>query len=136
MKKQNTASQLRSKGLRATPARVAVLSFLERQTFPVGIKKIRTAIPGKDLATVYRIMDDFTRTGLVKSIDIGHGHTDYERADRPSHHHLVCAECGAIEDIPLKTEILNRTVLSKSKKFASLQDDHLTFVGCCVTCAE
>lgn len=126
---------LRNAGLRATPARVAVLEFLNHQDVPVGIQKIKSAVPRKDIVTVYRIMDHFQKNGLVRAHDIGHGHMDYELADRPHHHHVVCESCGTIEDINCEdNDDLNQTALSRSKNFNAVREHQTTFAGICNAC--
>jgi len=131
----DAANLLRGKNLRATPARIAVLAFLQTQKFPVGIQKIKKAVPGKDLVTLYRIMEDFVEKGIVVNHDIGHGHADYELADRPHHHHVVCDSCGTIEDIVCEGDKkLNTKMLKQSKKFKDIIAHHVTFKGICKSC--
>ncbi len=127
---------LNEAGLRRTPARLAVLSYLAAQPRPVGVERILAHVPGVNTATVYRMMADFSARGLVAAHDVGHGHTDYEFAKRPHHHHLVCDGCGLIEDAyPCAASCaFERAALKASKTFARITRQSVVFYGTCRAC--
>lgn len=129
--------RLRCAGSRVTPARVTVLRFLQQQTVPVSVDDIAQHLPEISAATLYRMMADFVSRGLVEAHELGHGHLDYELADRPHHHHLVCEHCGIVEDVfPCKTSCrLEQLVLSASRSFRTLDRQIATFFGRCKRCA-
>lgn len=129
---------LKEVNLKATARRKAVLTFLLDQNHPVGIDVIRKYIKGVNKVTLYRMMQDFEEKGLVASHELGHGHVDYELADRPHHHHLVCQGCGDIEDVySCKDQCkMEAIVMKNSNKFLDIQKQTTTFFGTCHGCAS
>ncbi len=135
MKKEGAINQLRQNGLKATTARIAVLQFFDKQKIPVSIEKILKNISNIDKVTIYRMVEDFTRVGLISRHDIGHNHQDYELTSKGHHHHLICSICGLIEDIEVKHEHnLLKKVLAKSKNFIEIDKHQISFYGICKKC--
>ena len=90
-----------------------------------------------DQATVYRTVKSLKQKGIIRQIDLRQNHAHYEFADMAEHHHLVCAECGKIEDVRhCKVENWEGTVLHHSKHFAEIRQHALEFYGVCKTCAS
>ena len=136
-KRDSIKELLRNTGARATKARVDVLLYLGQQKKPIGIDRLDHHFPSINTATLYRMMNDFVERGLVETYELGHGHVDYELADRPHHHHLVCNACGAIEDVfsCKSTCSFVNSVLKASKSFSSINKQSATFFGTCKQCA-
>ena len=44
-------------------------------------------------------MNSFTEKGLTKQINLNEGKARYEISRNDNHHHLICQNCGSIEDI-------------------------------------
>lgn len=128
--------RLRKSGSRATPARMEVLSFLMQKKHPVGIEVIQEAFPEVNIATLYRMMTDFVKRGLVHTSDLGHGHVDYEIAARPHHHHAVCELCGTVEDVyPCENLCaFEAAVLKSSMLFREIKKQQTVFFGLCKKC--
>lgn len=91
-------------GTRATPQRRAVLHAIaasEGAFTPVEVyDRARAAEPGLGLATVYRTVELLRRTGSVRPLPTD-GRPTYVRCHAGHHHHLVCTECGAVEETEL-----------------------------------
>ncbi len=51
------------------------------------------------LATVYRTLQRLAETGEVDMLRAEGGEATYRRCSGRHHHHLVCRECGATEEI-------------------------------------
>jgi len=128
---------LRSRGLKATPIRLALLEELEKQTEPLSIDELISKLPkSTDKVTVYRAMESFVEHGLARQVNLRHGHADYESALLPDHHHLVCTTCGRMEDFEdCGIDKLVKNVLAEHPNFASVQDHALEFFGTCKKCA-
>ena len=48
-------------------------------------------------ATVYRTLELLVDSGMVRKVDLGHGHSHFEMvADHPHHEHMVCLGCGKV----------------------------------------
>jgi len=98
-----TEDRLRSSGLRATRARIGVIETLEilggHRTADDVARALAESEVAVSRATVFNVLDDLTRVGLVMVADAGSGATRYELATQ-WHHHFVCEVCGAIADVP------------------------------------
>lgn len=101
-------SRLRSAGLRATPARIAVYGALLGTDAPMSHAEVCDAVEGGgfDRATVYRNLVDLAEAGLLRRADLGDHVWRFERkadgadpADE-GHPHFVCSECGGVTCLP------------------------------------
>jgi Fur family ferric uptake transcriptional regulator len=95
--------QLRTRELRITKPRVALLESLARQSGPAPIEKLHRDLEGTrcDLVTVYRCLGVFEEAGLVRRSFQHNGTSLYELtlANRPRHYHVVCKSCGGSERV-------------------------------------
>lgn len=90
-------------GLRTTPARVAVVRWLQKSKTPATHAEIAVdLVPmGMDKATVFRNLNDLADAGLVSRTELG-DHVwrfelrDADHADRGQHPHFVCINCGSV----------------------------------------
>ena len=85
-------------------------------------------------ATVYRTIDTLLESGLVVERDFGEGFRRFEPArDIPHHEHLVCTQCGKVEEF--RDERLERmtTIVAESRGFAR-QRHRLVIHGVCKDC--
>lgn len=123
------ATLLRERGLKATPARLRVLSALAGLHKPAGIQELSSAanLRAMDTVTLYRALDAFMKAGLVREVNLRHGHADYELADW-HHHHAVCTSCGTVEDLDWCP-----VGVAPVKRFAVI-DHALELFGLCRAC--
>ena len=88
--------------LRPTTQRFAVLEYLARHPVHATAEEIYRAVNRTNSrasrATVYNNLRDLTRSGLVREL-ASQGRASRFDANLHRHHHFVCEECGAIEDI-------------------------------------
>ncbi len=131
--------ELKEISLRATPARIAVLKYLEKTDNPVDVSMIKEHLQKNDIqvdqATVFRIINAFTDKGLAKQIQLYEGKFRYELAGRPDHHHLICEVCGTIQDIAdCVVEDFEKNV-EQEKNFL-VKRHSLEFFGVCERCQE
>lgn len=134
---QHHKSSLQTSGLKGTKPRLAVLHILEEENRPVDVTDITSSLEkhniAADQATVYRILDTFVQKGLVHKLEFHEGKFRYEKAGM-DHHHLICEQCGRIEDISdcnipgLEKEI-------KKKKGFVVKRHSLEFFGVCKNCS-
>ncbi len=85
-------------------------------------------------ATVYRTIDTLLASGLLVERDFGEGFRRFEPArDIPHHEHLVCDQCGRVEEF--RDERLERmtTIVAESRGFAR-QRHRLVIHGICQAC--
>lgn len=127
---------LKKKGFRITPQRIAVLKSV--YSSPKTVEEIYRDLTEKniniDLVSVYRILQFFTAQELLHEINFGDGKKRYEIARLNSHHHhIICNNCGDIEDITLPDEekIIG---VAKIKTNFIIKQHTLEFFGLCDTC--
>ena len=94
---------LRETGIRATPARIAVLQELRAATSPLTHADVtEQLVPlGFDKATVFRNLNDLADAELITRTELGDHVWRFETIDpeRPAgekHPHFVCVECGGV----------------------------------------
>jgi len=92
---------LRKAGLKITSPRLKVLDLLERSSERhMSAEAIYRALidSGEELglATVYRVLTQFERAGLVSRHNFEGGTAVFELADRTHHDHMVCLETGKV----------------------------------------
>lgn len=125
---------MRKKGKRLTPQKKEVLTALQKK--PQTVLQLLIAVKSKkcaiDKATVYRILTGFKELGIVKEIHLGDREAYFELTDNAHHHHLVCEECGGIEDVTLCEELLLREV--KKQSSFKIKSHSLEFFGSCQDC--
>lgn len=126
-------SQLRGAGLRATPARMAVLRLLQECAEPMDVQDMLRGLGRRapDQATVYRNLSALVTAGLVKEVALKVRVVNYEVADLPHHHHLICEKCGFVEGVTVRCDDLKPV----KKSFRTVKSHNLEFVGICQKCA-
>ena len=131
---------LRSHGFRATATRVALLRLLRAAGRPLAVAKIQAIWPGSapDHTTLYRALTDLAAAGVIRRTDLNSGVAHFEYApDRPHHHHIVCTDCGRIEELDhCVGQTLESRALAHTPAFASINDHVLEFFGTCQQCAH
>lgn len=100
---QEIRELLRTSGIRATPARIAVLQELRGADSPLTHADVaEKLVPlGFDKATVFRNLADLTEAELISRTELGDHVWRFEiiDPDRPGgekHPHFVCVECGSV----------------------------------------
>ena len=127
---------LKAKGLKVTPARVAVLDFFTKSNEPLSIQNILDGIKHVkvDQATVYRITEALKKIGLIREVNLEHGHAHFELNTKEHHHHIICENCGKVVDISnCNLKGLEKEVLNKSG-FSRINRHSLEFFGLCSKC--
>lgn len=97
------SKELRKAGLKVTLPRVKIMELLDssdkRHLSAEEIYRLLVE-QGEDfgLATVYRVLTQFETAGLVSRNNFEGGHAVFELADNPHHDHIVCIDCGMVEE--------------------------------------
>ena len=130
------APQLRARGFRMTPQRMAILHVLCHEgthLSPAEVyKQARKEVPGLTEPTVYRTLEFLADNALVRPSYTSTGHLTYEIAGN-EHHHIICRNCGAeVEVEHTLLESLYR-LLETTSGYRSI-DSHVTFFGVCPKC--
>lgn len=85
------------------------------------------------ISTVYRTLTFFEEADLVNVISLGHETKRYEIKCDEHHDHLVCVECGAIEEFSDDAIELLQEAVAKKKNY-KLVDHDMTLYGYCEKC--
>lgn len=127
--------EIRKAGLKVTLPRVKILEILEQSdTRHMTAEDVyRTLMDRGDeigLATVYRVLTQFENAGLVERHHFDSGHAVFE-LDRGTHHdHIVCMQCGRVEEFVDETIEKCQQRIAEEKGFA-IRDHSLVIYASC-----
>jgi len=138
---KKTKKQLHESGFKLTPQREAtLLVLLENEKDHLSAEEIFFFVKQKNdeigLATVYRTLEILTDLKIVDKISFDDGVARYDlrkEGAKHFHHHLLCLQCGNIEEID--EDLLSEVEKVVEKQFHFIVKDHrLTFHGICQNC--
>jgi Fur family peroxide stress response transcriptional regulator len=134
----NYATRLKESGLKATFQRMNILESIEQHghmTIDNIYEKVIKTHPSLSLATVYKNIILMVEKGVLVEVPITGQKSKYELL-KEDHIHLVCIECGEVEDLPhslAADEVFN--AMTKSENF-SLCKQQINLYGVCSHCKE
>ncbi|HZG57646.1 Fur family transcriptional regulator [Paenibacillus sp.] len=137
MELDTALDKLKSTGVRMTPQRHAILSFLlESMTHPTAdeiYRALADRFPSMSVATVYNNLKVFIEAGLVRELTYGDDSSRFD-ADMSEHYHAICDRCGTIADFefPPLTEI---EVAAASHTGFHVHGHRMEVYGVCRACA-
>ena len=130
-----TVDELKSTGLKVTIPRLKILEVFQRATqrhmsaedvFRVLLQE-RSDV---GLATVYRVLTQFEQAGILNRNQFEGGKSVYELNVGQHHDHLVCLDCGQVEEF-YDPEIETRQhAVAKAKGF-TITDHALSLYATC-----
>jgi Fur family ferric uptake transcriptional regulator len=129
-------AELKNIGLKATMPRLKILEIFqtseERHLSAEDVYRILlTDNMDIGLATVYRVLTQFEQAGLLSRNNFESGKAIFELNEGKHHDHLVCIECGRVEEF-YDAEIEQRQqIIAKARGF-TLQEHALSLYGNCV----
>lgn len=131
-------AQLRASGYRLTPQRQLVLEAvgeLGHATPEELLTAVRRTAAGVNISTVYRTLELLEELALVQHTHLGHGAPTYSVATDDDHVHLVCRDCGRIEEAP--PSVVGPVVeeLAATRGFA-VDVGHFAVFGRCRACGS
>ncbi|MCY4425102.1 MAG: Fur family transcriptional regulator [Acidimicrobiaceae bacterium] len=125
---------------RYTNGRRRLVDVIAAAGQPVTLPDILVAAPELAPSSVYRNLDVLERSGVVDRIASGGDHAYFEFAEPllSHHHHLICIDCGAIEDVRLGDDVealVDRSLAEAASRagFAPLRHS-LDLRGYCSRC--
>ena len=133
----STPNNLKTMGLKATLPRLRILGLFESSPIRhLSAEDVyRTLIgEGEDigLATVYRVLTQFEQAGLLERHHFESGKAVFELASDSHHDHLVCLQCGRVEEF-YDAEIEKRQIkIAKDRGFA-IHEHSLSLYADCIT---
>lgn len=99
---EDPGALLRDAGLRVTAPRLAVLAVVAERPHIAAedvASLVRERLGAVSTQTVYDALRVCTDVGLMRRIEPAGSPARYERRAGDNHHHLVCRQCGRIEDV-------------------------------------
>lgn len=98
---EQALDKLKSTGVRMTPQRHAILSYLldtiSHPTADEIYRALEGRFPSMSVATVYNNLKVFIESGLVRELTYGDSSSRFD-ADMSEHYHAQCENCGKIVD--------------------------------------
>jgi Fur family ferric uptake transcriptional regulator len=127
--------ELKSSGLKATLPRLKILEvFQHAKTRHMTAEDVFKALlaDGSDigLATVYRVLMQFEQAGLLSRSNFESGKAVFELNEGTHHDHLVCLDCGRVEEF-YDPEIEQRQRAVTESRGFSLQEHSLALYARC-----
>lgn len=129
------ADELKNSGLKATLPRIKVLEVfqkgLQRHMSAEDVyKHLLTEGADVGLATVYRVLMQFEQAGILSRNHFEAGKAVFELNEGKHHDHLVCMDCGRVEEF-FDAEIEKRQKAVAVARGFELQDHSLALYAAC-----
>jgi len=128
--------ELRARGYRVTPQRQLVLEAVARldhatpEEIAASVQQTAKAV---NISTIYRTLELLDNLGLVTHTHLNHGAPTYHLASDADHVHLVCQDCGKVEQTSPDAIRPLVTTLEDKHGFET-NVAHLTVFGRCADC--
>jgi Fur family ferric uptake transcriptional regulator len=130
---------VKAQGMRMTPQRAIIFEAIEKLeghfTAEDIFAKVQQANPYINLATIYRTLELLQGLDLMTQTNLGRSRTYFALKDHCRHHHLVCQECGGIEEF--HDDVLEPVRETLEEKYGfEAHTDHLSIFGICKRCRQ
>jgi Fur family ferric uptake transcriptional regulator len=132
-------TRLRAAGRRLTPQRQQVLDAVEALGH-ASPEQIVDAVSGGGgapmaLSTVYRSLEALQELGLVTHTHVDHRVPSYHLTTHATHVHVVCRECGSVQEAP--TSVAEDLVARLDDRLGFDADvTHAAIHGLCRSCRK
>lgn len=130
---------LRSKGLRVTRPRLAVLNVLMEVPGHLTVEEIavrvRERLESVSTQAVYDVLGALSRAGLARRIEPAGSPALFESRAGDNHHHIVCRGCGAIADVDCALGAAPCLDAAQTNGFL-IDEAEVTFWGLCRDCQQ
>ena len=130
--------QLREKGLKVTPQRLAIIEALvdNRHEHPGATliyQEARKKLKSVSLSTVYATLKEFSENGMVRSLEFDRMENRYD-GNLSEHINLVCKKCGSISDFNLPSSMEPKDIMRRSGFVVT--DTRVEYYGYCRNCLK
>lgn len=131
--------ELKSSGLKATLPRLKILEVFQRgtQRHMTAEDVFRVLLDERSdigLATVYRVLMQFEQAGLLTRSSFESGKAVFELNEGQHHDHLVCLDCGKVEEF-YDEEIETRQQAIAASRGFEIHDHALSIYATCTKAA-
>lgn len=129
-------ADLKSSGLKATLPRLKILEIFQGSTVRhLSAEDVYKLLLAENLdvglATVYRVLTQFEQAGLLSRNHFESGKAVFELNEGSHHDHLVCLDCGLVEEF-FDDEIEKRQHRIAEERGFKLTEHALALYGNCV----
>ena len=129
-------SALKSRGLRMTPQRRAIVAEVMRtqgHISPAALaRKVQAEMPGVNASTIYRTLSLLEDAGVLSHAHL-EGGPEYHRAEEAGHVHLTCTNCGDEDDLSIEEAAALVRLIERHRGF-SPDLTHFAIGGLCSEC--
>lgn len=131
---------LKDVGLKVTLPRLHILHILEQSPHRhLSAEEVYKALSGLGeevgLATVYRVLTQFEEAGIVLRHHFEGGYSVFELSRGTHHDHLVCTQCGFVEEFI--DEVIEQRQSAVAERIQFKMTHHvLTIYGVCRHCSD
>ena len=125
---------LKNYNLKVTPQRVAIVQELYlngHMNIDDLYQKLLAKFPSISLATIYKNINAMVEKVFLSEVKIPNTKSVFELV-KEEHAHLVCSDCGNIEDMMLDISNVLKEVSSKSQ--FKIESTELVLSGLCTNC--
>lgn len=134
------APELKDAGLKSTTTRLRVLNAIRNaEARHLDADEIHRRLqdegPPLGLATVYRVLSDLQQAGLLLRNVFDGGKAVYELDHGDHHDHLICLECGYVDEFSDPLIEARQQETARSRGF-ELADHRLALYGYCAACSR
>jgi Fur family ferric uptake transcriptional regulator len=134
-------ARLRRAGQRYTAGRRAVVDAIVAAERPLTAAELSGANPDLPQSTTYRNLAGLEQAGVLHRVAGSDQFTRYELSEDLGghHHHLICVDCGTVEDftVPTRLERSLADVMGKVRAGSGFQaaTHRLDLLGTCGDCS-
>ena len=131
----SSPTDLKTIGLKATAPRLRILELFEKsQVRHLSAEDVYKILlkEGTDtgLATVYRVLTQFEQAGLLKRHHFESGKAVFELNQGGHHDHLVCMQCGRVEEFYDDAIEKRQIAVAKERGFAIHEHSLYLYADC------
>lgn len=132
----NFTTLLKEYDLKVTPQRVAIVEQLHNNghmNIDDLYKRLLEKFPSISLATIYKNINAMIEKVFLAEVKIPNAKSVYELV-KEEHAHMVCSDCGYIEDVIVNTA----NVVNEASNISNFKVDNTNIVltGLCPKCAK
>ena len=120
--------------MKITPQRQLLFTLMygneSHPTADVLFQEASARMPGISLRTVYQTLGELVEMGELTAVEVGSGSQRFD-PNVSDHHHAVCDECGAVQDVYVK-----RTPEPSAPQGFAVNDARIVYRGLCAGCSD
>lgn len=131
----SSASDLKTHGLKATAPRLRILKLFESsEVRHLSAEEVYRLLIGEGidigLATVYRVLTQFEQAGILQRHHFESGKAVFELNEGHHHDHLVCMQCGHVEEFYDQEIEKRQSKVAKERGFTIREHSLYLYADC------